>query len=549
MIELTVKQYAKVVAKSKLIPQDQLERVLQRCAEQTGPDSTDWRPLARMLIRESLLTEWQHKKLVKGKYKGFFLGKYKLLSLLGTGGMSRVFLAEHTVMLRRVALKILPEHLVKDQKALDRFYRESQAIAAVDHRNIVRAYDVDNEGDIHYLVMEYVDGPDLAKLVEKEGQLDYLRAADYIHQAAEGLSHAHSKDMIHRDIKPANLLITSEDVVKILDMGLAQFGLAGDGPSSVGDATVLGTTDYMSPEQALGSKETDPRSDIYSLGCTLYFLLTAQVPFPDCTMAEVLLKHQMEYPTAITAFRDDVPADLIDICWQMMAKSRDDRYSSAALLAEELGQWLSNYQAWQSDPELFAQRPPDEEWEQEQILIQTHRDKEERASRRSSPATNGQAGEDSIELQGFFERLSADQDTLQPDSDPEMGQFFESLEEEREQRQVRRRERRPSPGAPPGTEESSPRPAPPANRPPPKRPPVGRPSTGRAPAPPRRSSRTPDAEDPAVFLNQLEQKPEETVDAGDPGLQAFLSDLARDQEETPTVPPSRRPPPKRRRPE
>ena len=166
--------------------------------------------------------------------------------------MSSVYLAEHVLMQRRVAIKVLPKNRVDDSSYLARFHREAQAAAALDHRNIVRAYDVDNDGNIHYLVMEYVEGRDLQQIVKEDGPLDYAAAAEYIRQAAEGLAHAHQAGLIHRDVKPANLLVDQKNVVKVLDLGLARFTDEDKASLTVAyDENVLGTADYLAPEQAL----------------------------------------------------------------------------------------------------------------------------------------------------------------------------------------------------------------------------------------------------------------------------------------------------------
>jgi hypothetical protein len=243
---------------------------------------------------------------------------------------------------RRVAIKVLPQNRVNDSSYLDRFYREAKAAAALDHPNIVRAYDVDHEGNVHYLVMEYVEGRDLQRMVREGGVLPYEQAAEYIRQAALGLAHAHEVGLIHRDIKPANLLIDQRGNVRLLDLGLARF--ADDDQASLTvqhDENVLGTADYLAPEQALNSHNVDARVDIYSLGCTLYFALTGHPPFPEGTLAQRLLKHQTEEPPSIYLDRPDAPDGLVQICKRMMAKLPQLRYQTAGEVAEALAQWLA----------------------------------------------------------------------------------------------------------------------------------------------------------------------------------------------------------------
>ncbi|QDU57160.1 serine/threonine protein kinase [Aeoliella mucimassa] len=330
--------------RSELIEDDQLEAFLKQLASRHGgsvPDAPE--VIAGELVANGLLTEWQSKKLLAGKYKGFRLGKYKLLGEVGKGGMSAVYLAEHILMRRRVAIKVLPKARVKDSSYLERFRLEARAVAKLDDPHIVRAFDIDNEGDTHYIVMEYVDGQDLHRLVSQNGPLDPDTAADYIAQAATGLAHAHEKELVHRDIKPANLLVDRAQTVKLLDLGLAK--LAEEEQTSLtlaNDENVLGTADYLAPEQALNSHSADHRSDIYSLGCTLYFLLTGRPPFPEGTISERLLKHQVEEPENLLKLRPDLPMSLVEICQKMMQKRPELRFETATEVAEKLTQWLAS---------------------------------------------------------------------------------------------------------------------------------------------------------------------------------------------------------------
>ncbi len=236
-------------------------------------------------------------------------------------------------------------------------------MAALDHPNIVRAYDVDteNEGgvEIHFLVMEYVEGKDIEKLLESKTQFTAVEAADYLRQAAEGLSHAHEAGLIHRDIKPGNLLVDNKGVVRLLDLGLARFFRDTETESLTikHDEKVLGTADYLAPEQAVDSHAVDERADIYSLGCTLYFSLTGHPPFTDGTLVQRLLAHQTKSPPPIRKQRPDVPESLVAIVEKMMQKRKDDRYQSAAEVAAALSKWLveNGGDAWRrSHAELVA---------------------------------------------------------------------------------------------------------------------------------------------------------------------------------------------------
>ncbi len=339
MTQQVASNYLSLVKKSGLVAPDQLARFINDVKREEGAPPDD-KMLGNLLVAAGLVTPWQNDKLQAGRHKGFFLGRYRLLTLLGTGGMSSVFLAEHTLMRRRVAIKVLPVERNNESSYRERFLLEARAIASLDHPNIVQAYSVDKDGKVYYMVMEYVDGLDLQKIVAQEGPLDYARAVRYMRQAAEGLDHAHGRQMIHRDIKPANLLVNRQDTIKILDMGLAR--LTGKDEKSLTidhNENVLGTTDYLSPEQALDSHNVDHRTDIYSLGCTLYHLLMGNPPFPEGTMAQRLMKHQIEEPKDIALVRTDAPPELLAICRRMMAKKREQRYQSAAELALVLKDW------------------------------------------------------------------------------------------------------------------------------------------------------------------------------------------------------------------
>lgn len=342
MAKLKVDDFLDLVRKSELVGRDQLNRVLLALKEEAhGEPIEDTDLVASRLVESGLVTRWQADQLLVGRYKGFFLGKYKLLKHLGTGGMSSVYMAEHPLMHRRVAIKVLPRDRVNDSSYLARFRREAEAIAALDHRNIVRAYDIDNVNDIHYMVMEYVEGHDLQTLVSEQGVLDYPQAADYMRQAAEGLEHAHQAGLIHRDVKPANLLRDRHNVVKVLDLGLARF--TGEDRASLTvayDENVLGTADYLAPEQAIDSHGVDGRADIYGLGCSFFFVLTGQAPFPDGTLPQRLMMHQKSPPPDIRKWRPDAPDDLLEICQKMMAKKASARYQSAQEVADALADWL-----------------------------------------------------------------------------------------------------------------------------------------------------------------------------------------------------------------
>ena len=340
--------FLSAVRQSGLVEDSQLKKFWQSF-EDTGKDPQDTEQIASEFVGSNLLSKWQIDKLLQGKHKGFFLGKYKLISLLGSGGMSAVYLAEHTLMRRRVAIKVLPQSRIEDSSYLERFHREAQAVASLDHPNIMRAYDVDQEGKVHFLVMEYIEGQSLLELVVGKGPVNFVQAADYMRQSAKGLSHAHEEGMIHRDIKPGNILVDKRGVVKILDMGLAMFfdptGKDDEEASLTiqHDERVLGTADYLSPEQALNSHNVDVRTDIYSLGCTFYYILTGHPPFPEGSLAQRLLYHQTRQPSPVEKDRPDVPPSLTAILRKMMEKKPEDRYQTATEVHDALFKWLVEF--------------------------------------------------------------------------------------------------------------------------------------------------------------------------------------------------------------
>jgi tRNA A-37 threonylcarbamoyl transferase component Bud32 len=346
--EFSLDSFVRTTRKSGLIDPDRLQKLLDELpAEITG----DAEKIAKQFVEQNLITDWQATKLLRGKHKGFSLGKYRLLRLLGKGGMSSVYLAEHTLMRRRCAIKVLPIGRVDDSSWLARFHREAQAIAALDHPNIVRAYDVDHERDgdrdIHFLVMEFVDGRSIQEIVTEDGPLAFDRAADFFRQAALGLEHAHRAGLIHRDVKPGNLLVDQQGVVKVLDLGLARFAeVAEEQPLTVThDERVLGTADYLSPEQAIDSHAVDSRADIYSLGCSIYFALTGRPPFKDGSLAQRLMAHQMKDAPPISESRPEIEETeqgraLTAIIRRMMAREPDQRFQTMTEVGQALEDWL-----------------------------------------------------------------------------------------------------------------------------------------------------------------------------------------------------------------
>ncbi|HMF15154.1 MAG TPA: protein kinase, partial [Gemmataceae bacterium] len=333
------------------------------------------------LVERKWLTQYQADQILAGSGDGLVLGQYRILDRLGEGGMAQVYKAEHVLMKRQVAIKVIASRPVSELKpgcddlesaylieeavtgisdgaqrvqtdpgAIDRFHQEVQIAAQLDHANIVRAHDAAEARGLFFLVMEYVDGVDLGARVAQGGPLPVALACEYVRQAALGLQYANERSLIHRDIKPSNLLVTCTGVVKILDLGLARLAgaIAKDlsGQSTSSDVSGLsGTPDYMAPETAQDSRCADIRSDLYSLGCTFYFLLTGQAPFPGGGWPEKLLRHQLDSAPSVVVLRPDVPAEIAAILQRLMAKNPSQRPATPAELAADLQAWLTAHGA------------------------------------------------------------------------------------------------------------------------------------------------------------------------------------------------------------
>lgn len=333
----------RAIQRSQLMGEERLNELLNFArSKHRGklPESAE--QLADVLVSCGALTRWQTQQLLSGKRKGFFLGKYKLLRPLGKGGMGTVYLGEHTLLRRRAAIKVFAPHKDDNETSLKRMEAEAQTVAQLDHPHIVRAYDFDRVDPYYYFAMEYVEGTDLGKLVQDRGALPIRQALDYIRQAALGLAHAHQKGIVHRDIKPANLLLTKDNIVKVADLGLALAPREEDGSMTIEHEQVLGTADYVAPEQALDSHSVDHRADIYSLGCTLYHLITGKPPFAGGTVAQRLARHQIEMPAAIAQLRLDCPPQVAALCWKMLQKKPIDRMQTAADVVLKITQLLKS---------------------------------------------------------------------------------------------------------------------------------------------------------------------------------------------------------------
>ncbi len=338
MAVATSASFVAVLKQYHLLEAEQLAQV-----DGLAKSFADAKSLAGELIKRSWLTAYQVNQIFQGKVQELLLENYVILERIGEGGMGAVFKARQTYLNRLVAIKVIRKERVQNQDAVRRFHREVRAAAALNHPNIVRAYDAGEAKGVHFMVMEYVEGNDLSKLVKEKGPLPFEVACAYIRQAALGLQHAHEKGMVHRDIKPSNLLLQKPPpgqtgigpVVKILDLGLARIehGSTDEHFSTLTETgAVMGTPSFMAPEQALSSKRVDIRADIYSLGCTFYYLLTGKAPFHGETIMELLLKHrEVEADTVV-----HLPAPLQAVLRKMLAKKPEDRYQTPGEVAADL---------------------------------------------------------------------------------------------------------------------------------------------------------------------------------------------------------------------
>jgi serine/threonine protein kinase len=331
----TLDEFARSLVESELMTAEKVGSFLGSFPPEKRPKTAP--ELAREMFRQRLLTKFQAQAVYQGKIKYLVLGNYVVLDRLGGGGMGQVYKAEHRRMERIIALKILPPATTRSRENLLRFQREVKAAAKLVHPNIVTAYDADEAKGFHFLVMECVEGGNLAVWLRLHGPMPVEQAVACVLQAARGLEYAHSEGVIHRDVKPSNLLLDKRGVVKILDMGLARFEqAAGAADELTQSGYVMGSVDYMSPEQGYDMRATDHRSDIYGLGCTLWYLLTGRPIYPGESMVQKVLAHREHPVPSLQADRSDVPEGLDLVFRRMVAKKPQNRQQSMTQVIAEL---------------------------------------------------------------------------------------------------------------------------------------------------------------------------------------------------------------------
>jgi serine/threonine protein kinase len=336
---LAVDSFVQTVLASGLLDEQGLREALLQLPQD---ERADTRALAQYLVRSGQLSHFQAQKLLLGKSIGLVLGPYHLLAPIGKGGSSRVYLARDSRDRKLVALKVLPPKKARhERRHLARFMREMRLSRRVDHPHLARTYDVGVHDGAYYIAMEYAGGRSLYRAVSEDGPLSVGRAARLFAQAAAGLQHAHVRGLIHRDLKPSNILISASGEAKVLDLGLAIFdGEVADDPTVLGaPGYVVGTVDYLAPEQAEHPTRVDARADVYGLGCTLYFALTGRPPHPGGTARERIRRHRFEEPTPVGELNSRIPPEFDVVVRKMMAKNPQDRYGSAAEAREDLLKW------------------------------------------------------------------------------------------------------------------------------------------------------------------------------------------------------------------
>ncbi len=345
------------------------------------------RPLAKLMVQRGWLTIFQINQILAGRGSQLVVGPYHIMDRLGQGGLSSVYRARHSVHEWEVALKVIQPEVIANAEGRKQFLSEMEAMARLEHPNIVQFCDTDEFGDTFYYAMEYVEGTDLGKYVRLTGLLPIAEACDYIRQTALGLQHAHERNLIHRDIKPVNLYLTHLQTpapkkpsawaayenpeprkkgvpqIKILDWGLASLrsprGMSGEKMIEHLAKGVIGTADYLSPEQARNAQAVDIRGDIYSLGCTFYYLLTGQAPFPSGSLMQKVLQHQNAEPEGVQTFREDLPLEVSLILKRMMAKQPERRFQTPAGVALTLLPFAREQSLMQVPKALARTKPAD----------------------------------------------------------------------------------------------------------------------------------------------------------------------------------------------
>lgn len=347
----SVDTFLKTVLRSGLLDREQLQTSLRGVPKEFRQDA---RELADHLVKEGKLSRFQAYKLMQGASLGLRLGPYHVLAPIGRGGMGAVYLARDTRNGQPVALKILPPKRGLEERYLTRFRREMEMSQRVRHPHLALTFEAGKTSGVHYIAMEFIPGVSLYRLVMRDGPLAVPRAAKLFVEVASALDYAHSRGLIHRDLKPSNILVTPNDHAKVLDLGLAlEAGEEGDLEVIGGQGYIVGSMDYIAPEQTTDASKVDARADIYALGCSLYFALTTRPPFPGGSNRDKRRRHRSEEPEPIIDLNPKVSEEFAYIVTKMMAKDPDRRFPSAAAVRDVLLPWAAG------EPELPLDQPGD----------------------------------------------------------------------------------------------------------------------------------------------------------------------------------------------
>jgi serine/threonine protein kinase len=330
----TIEQFRHALLYTGLLSEDELNSLLEELPLEERPLTSE--ALGEFLVNKQKLTPYQVEQILEEKGDGLLLGKYIIQDVIRRGAMGVVYRARHAQMKRDVALKVILSNLADDPECVARFHREVHLAARLDHPNIVTAFDASEENGQLFLVMEYIEGEDLKTIINKRGSVSIDVALDYIIQAARGLKYAHGRGVIHRDVKPSNLLLSKSGTIKLLDVGLAMEECDRNDSDLTSAGGLLGSVNYMAPEQARDARNADARSDIYSLGCTLWYLLAGSFIYEEKTVVNRILAHRDRPVPDLESLGENIPAELQSIFQKMVAKHPDDRYQSMAELLEDL---------------------------------------------------------------------------------------------------------------------------------------------------------------------------------------------------------------------
>ncbi len=361
MLVASASEFWETVEKSGLLSSQRTGELRETYGAEPDPKT-----IARRLLKDRVLSRWQIQQLLLGRFTLSF-GKYKLLDQIHVDRTGRVFIAEHVQLSRQVIIKTLSRNYANSHAdVLQQFLKDAQNLASLDHRNIVHVFDVDSQDDRYFLVMEYIAGRDLQELVDDQGPLPCDQVARYLSQAAAGLAYAHQRNVCHGDVRPGNCMVDGQDNVKLLNLGVHRLIDAEPSDDVVVDSEPTGFADYLAPEQNIGQGASDPRSDLYALGCVMYFLLTGQRPFSEGTDQDRHAAHAAQTPRSILELRPDAAGALVAICERLMAKNAADRFQAAGEVKTALDGWLAFGEGTSSECSTTLPPPPEDQqafWE------------------------------------------------------------------------------------------------------------------------------------------------------------------------------------------